>query len=362
VARESIYHFFETVVDEVIKLYDEADAPLEMIHTGGDEVPNGVWTRSPLCDSLLAKHPEIHEPKNLQAYFFRRINRILKERGLHCGGWEEVALLKNEKGNYSVNPEFANDQVVPYVWNNLFGAQDLAYRIANANYPVVLCPVSNFYFDLAYSNHPEEPGLYWGGFNDERDAWQFAPYNLFITTTHDGMERLIDTKTEYALMERLRPEVKKNILGLQAQLWHETIRGGSMMEYYLLPKLPAFAERCWTKDPEWETVRDTVLRQLLMDKEWAAFSEILYGYELPKLNYLQGGFNYRIPPAGAVVENGLLKANTASKALSIHYTTDGSEPDETSQVYTAPFPINGIVKMKVFDKAGKSSRVVEVMP
>ncbi len=38
VGRESVYTFLNTVIKEIISIYEEAEAPLTMIHTGGDEV------------------------------------------------------------------------------------------------------------------------------------------------------------------------------------------------------------------------------------------------------------------------------------------------------------------------------------
>jgi len=360
VARESVYHFFEIVVDAVIKMYHEAGVPLEMIYTGGDEVPEGAWSQSPLCDELMKKLPGMDDPKNLQTYFFKRITGILKERNLKTGGWEEVALIRNEAGNNMVNPEFRGGEVIPYIWNNLSGSQDLAYRVANTGYPVVLCPVSNFYFDLAYSNHPEEPGLYWGGFNDVRDAWEFAPFNLFITTTKTSMGESIDIETEYADMERLHPDAYDNILGMQAQLWHETIKGGEMMEYYLLPRLIAFAERCWSKETVWETLPDKEARKELADKSWQQFEYTLYNAELPKLTYWNDGYNYRIPPLGARIKNDSVKANTLCSGLVIHYTTDGTDPILNFSAYSLPVEAIYPIKLRVFDMAGHASRVTVI--
>lgn len=357
VARESVYRFYETVIDDVLLMYKEAGVPIDMINTGGDEVPEGAWTKSPLCAELLEKLTDVNDPKNLQKYFFRRIVNMLADRGVKIGGWEEVALVKSENWQYEVNPEFADSNVIPYIWNNLSESQDLAYRVANAGYPVVLSAVSNFYFDLAYSKDPKEPGLAWGGFNDERDAWEIAPYNMFIATTKTGMGKKIDTELEYANMERLTPHSKKNILGLQAQLWHETIKGGEMMEYYLLPKMIAFAERCWSPAPEWGNITDIEKRSVLIDSSWQQFSNTLYYQELPKLNYLNGGYNYRIPPAGFIIQDGYLIANSVSPNLIIRYTTDGSEPDKKSSVYTSPIKATGKLQLKVFDRAGRSGRL-----
>ena len=96
-------------------------------------------------------------------------------------GWEETT-LKSENGETVVNDEFIDKNVIPYVWNNLWGAQDLGYKLANKGYPVVLCPVTNFYFDLAYDKDPEEAGLYWAGFVNTKNAYEYAPFDVFKTT------------------------------------------------------------------------------------------------------------------------------------------------------------------------------------
>ncbi len=356
VARESVYHFYETVIDDVIEMYAEAGVPLDMIHTGGDEVPEGVWVGSPICQNLLAELPEIKDPKNLQQYFLRRIDKMLKARKLKTGGWEEIVLEKDDNWKYTVNPEFAGTRVIPYVWNSLGGSQDLAYRVANAGYPVVLCPVTNFYFDLAYSNDPDEPGLYWGGFVGERDPWQIAPFDMFYTITKDGMGCDIN-ELDYADMTRINSRAKDNIIGLQAQLWHETVRGTEIMEYYLLPKLVSFAERCWAQAPEWESIPEKQKRGEIMDADWQNFEYSMYEQELPKLHYLNGGFNYRIPPAGAIIEEGYLHALPPNSSLKIRYTLNGNEPDKNSPIFEAPFVLNEEVRLQVFDKTGKYSKV-----
>jgi len=357
VARESTYRFYEKVVDEISLMYEEAGLKLEVFHAGGDEVPEGAWTQSPMAAKLMEEHPEIQDPHNLQAYFFRKLLKRLEHRGLRIDGWEEVALIKNAEGRYEPNPEFVGQNVVPYVWNSLSGNQDLGYRLANYGYKVMLCNVSNFYFDLAYNKDPREPGLYWAGFVNTRDAWTFAPYDVFITTTHTSMGKEIDPVKEYANMERLKPEARKNIIGLEAQLWSETIKGRDMIEYYLLPKLFGFAESAWATERSWEVIKDKDTRGKVMADDWNVFANTLAQSELPKLSYINGGYNYRLPLPGAVIEDGILKANVEFPGLIIRYTTDSSEPDEGSAVYEKPVKVEGVIKLKSFDVSGRSSRV-----
>ena len=231
--------------------------------------------------------------------------------------------------------------VVPYIWNNIFDYPDLGYRLANAGYKVVLCNVSNFYFDLAYSKDPKEPGLYWAGFVDTRDAWTFAPFDMFKTTTKNAMGQNLDLETgsmnagakSKIIVEHLKPEARKNILGVEAQIWSETIKGREMLEYYMLPKLIGFAESAWAAERKWETINDKAEREALIQKEWNGFANTLAKRELPRLSYLNGGYNYRVPPPGAVIENGMLKANSEFPGLIIRYTTDGTEPIGNSTEY-----------------------------
>ena len=91
-------------------------------------------------------------------------------------------------------------------------------------------------------------------------------------------------------------------------------------------------------------------------EKWNIFTNILARKELPRLNYIFGGYNYRIPLPGAVLENGLLKANVEFAGLDLRYTIDGSEPTKESSLFTVPIEVSGIVKIRAFDTAGNSSR------
>lgn len=358
IARESTYRFFEKVVDEFSKMYEEAGLKMDVFHAGGDEVAEGAWTQSPEALELLSKHPEIKDPKNLQTYFFRELLKRMEKRNLEVHGWEEVALTKDASGKYIPNPEFAGKKVVPYTWNNLFDYPDLAYQLANAGYNVVLCNVSNFYFDLAYNNDPKEPGLYWAGFIDTKNAWAFAPFNMFNTTLKGSMGNELHWDMPTAKLQNLKPEARKNIMGVEAQLWSETIKGRDMLEYYMLPKLIGFAESAWSPERKWETQTRRGERIKNMDTEWNQFANTIAQKEFARLAHTNGGYAYRVPPAGVIIENGEAKANVALPGVNIHYTTNGSEPTEQSAIYNKPIPAMGTLKFKTFDASGKSGRTV----
>lgn len=355
VTKESTYHFYEKVTDEIIKMYKEAGLTLDLFHIGGDEVAAGAWTQSPWAQELLKKDPSIGDFHNLHAYFIRRLLPRLQKRGLQVHGWEEIALTKDNKGALQVNPEFVGKNLIPYVWNNVYDP-DLGYRLANAGYPVVLCNVTNFYFDLAYNNDPKEPGLYWAGFVDTRDNYTFAPYDMFKTTYTNSMGKPM----VFNKVERLKPEARKNIIGVECQLWGETLKGRDMMEYYTLPKLMGFAESAWSAERPWENMADRNAREKAIQTSWNVFVNTLAHKDLPRLSYLNGGYNYRIPLPGAIVENGTVQANVAFPGLIIRYTTDGSEPTEKSSIYQSGIKATTTVNLRSFDASGKGSRTIKV--
>ncbi len=361
VCQEGPYRFFETVLDEILAMYEEAGLTLEMIHTGGDEVPAGVWTKSPVCAGFLEENPRLGGTDNLQAYFGSRIFEMLREKGLLMGGWEEVAMLKDPGGRWIPNPEFAGRGMIPYVWNSILENLDLGYRLANAGYRVVLCNVTNFYFDLAYNHHPAEPGLYWGGLVDTRDAFQFAPYDVYKTTLADMYGNLYNPEVAFAGMERLNPASGENIIGLQAQLWSETIRGGTMAEYYYMPKMVGFAERAWSGQASWGEIEEPEDRMKAMQQDWNRFANLVGQREMPRLDAIYGGFNYRLPPPGAVIMDGKLHANVDFPGLTIRYSTDGNEPEPASPVYDGPVEVEGTVMLRTFDTRGRGSRISTVM-
>ncbi len=88
---------------------------------------------------------------DLWYYYYDKVNKLLNERGLKAYGWEEAGMRKHSSmASRIIFPTLilhkASFQLD--VWNNMlgWGAEDLAYRLANAGYEIVLSPVSNMIF------------------------------------------------------------------------------------------------------------------------------------------------------------------------------------------------------------------------
>ncbi|MDR3716695.1 MAG: family 20 glycosylhydrolase [Puia sp.] len=364
VARPSAYRFLEKVADELIAMYKEAGAPLETIHFGGDEVPAGVWEQSPICQALLKSDARLKNTDDLWYYYFDKLNTMLHNRGLFLSGWEEVAMRKTVlDGNKQMipNPTLANENIRVHVWNNMIGSgsEDLPYRIANAGYKVVLSCVSNLYFDLAYTKSADEAGYYWGGFLDLDKPFYFIPFDYYKNSTEDRKGNPVDP-SYFLGKDRLTDYGKSNIAGIQGLLWAENVRGPERLEYMLLPKLLGLAERAWASDPDWATEKDLQKSKSLYRQAWSGFINRVGKRELPRLDYYSGGFNYRIPSVGASITGEGLLANNQIPGLSIHYTTDGTEPTLQSRTYEAPITGKGIVKLKAFATNGRSGRTLSI--
>lgn len=363
-ALPSTYAFIEKVADEIQQMYIEAGATLKTIHLGGDEVPQGVWQKSPAVQQYMQQE-NITNYNDLWYKYLAKANKILVSKGLYLSGWEEVAMRKTNldgKSIYIPNPDFNHQNFHTYVWNNVWGGgqEDLAYRLANAGYKVILSSVTNFYFDLAYEKDADEPGLYWGSFVDVDKPFYYNPLDHYKTVREDPKGNPIDT-TIFKNKERLTDFGASNIVGLQSQIWSEKIKGPDQLEYMLLPKLLGFAERAWAKTPEWVTESDPEKAEEQYQKDWNSFVNTLGQRELMRLNNYAGGFNYRIPTAGAKIENGKVMANIQLPGFIIRYTTNGTEPNAKSKVYVAPVSAKGTIKLKVFNTDGRSGRTVEIV-
>lgn len=364
VAMPSVYTFLETVVDAFVGMYREAQAPLNTIHMGGDEVPAGAWEKSPLCQQLIQQDPNLHNTNDLWYYYYGKLNDMLQRKGLFMSGWEEMALRKTKLDGHNVmipNPEFAGKNMQVHVWNNVvgWGSEDLPYRLANAGFNVILSPVSNNYFDLSYYKHPDEPGLYWGGHQDIDKPFYFVPYDYY-KTTKEGPDGTPVGPAVFVGKDRLTDYGKSHIVGMEGLIWAETLRSDSALEYMILPKMLGFAERAWAADPAWATEKDAKKGQQLYDEAWSVFVNTLGKRELPRLNHVFGGFQYRIPAPGARMANGQVSLNVQFPGLTIRYSTDGKAVSAGSLVYTGPFVAKGPVRARVFDSKGRGSREIVV--
>ena len=360
-ALESTYRFIERVVTELAAMHREAGAPLRHIHMGGDEVPAGVWVGSPAVQAFM-RAQGLTNVDDLWFAFYGRVEQILKAQGLVPSGWEEIAVRKTRRDGRPVtivNPGFAERGWRAYVWNNVpgWGAEDLAYRLANGGYDVVLSPVTNYYFDLAWNQNPEEIGLDWGGYIDMQKPFQFIPFDYYRNTRVDARGNPLDP-TVFAGKDRLTDYGRSHILGIQGNLWSETLGGDGRLDYMIVPKLFGLAERAWAPDPDWAKETNPARADSLFSDAWWRLVNLVGKRELPRLDREVPGLTYRVPSPGLHVEGGVVKTSVELPGFTLRYTTDGSEPTVRSPVVRGPISLRGAVRVAAFTTTGRKGHTV----
>ena len=246
VALPSTYTFFETVFDGLIALYAEAGVPLEAIHIGGDEVPEGSWTGSPACRALL----EANGKKDigwLQDYFLNRLMDIAEARGVKLGGWQDVCqnVEPATLGRLKRNLALTN------LWTVSHGRDVLPYEFANAGIPVIISSAPNCYMDFAYNYGKTERGHSWGGFVDERRSFSVQPYDMYRSVRWDDYGQPVDLTHAGEGKPALQPAARSQIIGIEGHLWAETLRCFDHVTYYFFPKSLGLFERGWNATPDW---------------------------------------------------------------------------------------------------------------
>ena len=120
---------------------------------------------------------------------------------------------------------------------------------------LVISNASFLYLDMPYAMHADEPGLPWAGYINTKSIYNFDPLGCWALTTGQSSQ----------------------VLGIQAQLWSETVFTTELMDYYTFPRLLAVAERAWNIQPTHD--------------HWPQFRQALITRELPHLSKL--GVKYR---------------------------------------------------------------------
>jgi hexosaminidase len=360
-ALDSTYAFVERVVADLVTIHGEAGVPLRNLHMGGDEVPNGVWERSPAAAAYMKQHG-LASADDLWFVFYGRVEQILKAHAVPLSGWEEIAVRKTRRDAQPTlipNPAFAERGWRAYVWNNVpgWGAEDLAYRLANGGFKVVLCPVTNLYFDLAWNPNPEERGLDWGGYVDLRKPFQFIPFDYYRNVRLDRSGNPLDPAV-FVGKDRLTEYGRANVLGIQGNLWSETLGADGRLDYNLVPKLFGLAERAWAAEPDWAAERDPQKSEPLYREAWSRFVNVLGKRELPRLD--REGVRYRIPTPGLKAEGGAVHCSLELPGFTLRYTTDGSEPGVRSPEVRGAIPFRGTVRVAAFDTTGRKGHTARL--
>ncbi|MBU2863643.1 family 20 glycosylhydrolase [Reinekea forsetii] len=186
----------KTLLSEWCELF-----PGRLFHIGSDEIPAGVWQRSP---SALQWAAETNQPiENLQGVLLNAVEQHLSTFGKTMAGWEEV-----------VEGEGTSSNTWVYSWQGV----DAGIKAAKLGHSIVMTPAQHCYLDLAVTTKHDDPGYYWAGTVDLAATYNYDPY------------------------KGVPIEYQGNIKGVQMCLWSELIHNKTDAEYMMFPRLLAGSE------------------------------------------------------------------------------------------------------------------------
>jgi hexosaminidase len=277
-ANEKVYEFLDKVFTEVAQLF-----PFEYIHMGGDECNKGHWGKSEMCKQLMQKEG-LKDVFELQSYFVKRVEKILRSKGKKLIGWDEI-----------MQGGLANSASV-MSWRGM----NSGIAAAKAKHHVVMSPDEYTYVDLCQGDPIAEPPSY--AFLRLNKAYQFDPLPPGIDSTY--------------------------ILGGQCNLWTEQVNSMRQAQYMLWPRALATAESIWSPKEK---------------KNWADFVrrvEIQFRrFDIAEIKYSRSLYD----PIFTTKRNSNgqleIQLSTEVEGLTIHFTFDEEFPDNFYPAYSNPLSI-----------------------
>lgn len=298
VGKESTFEFLEDVFEEAFQLF-----PSKYIHIGGDEARYDRWKE---CSHCQARKTELglHNEAELQVYFNRRIQGMVKKYGKTIVGWDEII----EEG--------LEEKAVGMVWHH----KEKAFEATKLGHDIVLTLTDQLYFDFPESDLAGEV----------KAATWMPPISLEKVYQFDPMIDSLD--------EKYRPQ----ILGGQAAMWSDQFIHGTTLQdieplnenrshayfdYLTFPRMSALAEVLWSSKAQqsWDSFEHR------MQTHYNRYDQSEYGYRVPqpklvKKEEVDGGF--------------ILALENVVHGAQIRFTTNGVKPNVHSEIYTTP------IKMK----------------
>jgi hexosaminidase len=205
-SKEKTYDFLNDVIREVSALF-----PGKMLHIGGDEVSYGVnaWKNNSGVSNLMSLN-HLNGLSSVEHYFLVRIADSALKYNDKVLCWDEAVAA-----NLPVNKTIVE-------WWRQDKPETLKAALVNG-YQVVLCPRLPMYMDFVQdSTHIS--GRKWGKLYDSYLTIYHFPENL------------------------IAPDIlnKDQVIGIQANLWSETVVSTARLQYLLFPRMASVAEAGWS--------------------------------------------------------------------------------------------------------------------
>ena len=364
ICRESSFTFYEKVIDEIYLMYKDAGVEMTKFGVAADELPYGAWQKSPMCDNFMNENSISGDYNALYELMQRRIYNKISSYGATMTGWDDILLKLTEKNQSEtqIKEFFKDDDILLFVWKNDWGQgrQDMIYKYANLGYKSIMSNSSAFYFDMVDDKDLDNIGLSWSGYANYKDMWTVDVYDVFNDLY--GVEKNNISQDYIDNSVKLDQDKRDNIIGVQSQIWSETIRNEGILDYMFMPNIIVFSQKAWSHDNSWMDISNNDVKREKIDIEWNKFANNVGQRVLPMVDNIFGGLSYDLPKPGGKIINDTLYANTVFPGLNIKYTLDGSIPKESSENFKSPIKINDddIVNLRLFNNKGRGGNSIIV--
>ena len=364
ICRESSFTFYEKVIDEIYLMYKDAGIEMAKFGVAADELPYGAWQRSPMCDKFMSENSISGDYNALYELMQRRIYSKISSYGATMTGWDDILLKLTEKNQSEtqIKDFFKDDDILLFVWKNDRGEgrQDMIYKYANLGYKTIMSNSSAFYFDMVDDKDLDNIGLSWSGYANYKDMWTVDVFDVFNDLY--GVEKNNISREYIENSVKLEEDKKDNIIGVQSQIWSETIRNEGILDYMFMPNIIVFSQKAWSHENSWMDISNNDSKREKIENEWNKFANNIGQRVLPMVDNIFGGLAYDLPKPGGIVANDTLYANTVFPGLNIKYTLDGSNPEFSSETFTSPIKINesDIINLRLFDNTGRGGNSIIV--
>ena len=206
--REETYKFLEKFIAEMAKLFPDA-----YFHIGGDEVDGKQWNANPKIQEFIHAH-DMKNNQDLQAYFNKRLEKIVSKNHKTMVGWDEI-----------LHPDLPKDIVVQS-WRgqqSLATAAQQGYRgiLSYGYYVDLMWPAARHYAvdpmsGAAASLTPEQKALILGGESCQWAEWvtpenidsHIWPRNAAIAERLWSPQDVTDVNSMYARMRAVSLELE----------------------------------------------------------------------------------------------------------------------------------------------------------
>ena len=229
-AVEDTQNFLKNILAELSEIFS-----FNIIHVGVDERPKESWEGSPKVIKYMQDN-NISSFDELQDVYMNNIISILKNSNKLTAAWNEAALPPHNDIGSAGSSGKVDKSCIIFAWEH----EDVGLMSAKKGFKTVLCPGHKTYFDMAHNNSTHERGICWASTIEVKEVFEWKPLQSY------NSDEII------------------NILGIQGQLWSETITNEDYFDEMINPRLAALAEIAWCSEAKrsWSQFRSSLLNNI----------------------------------------------------------------------------------------------------